>query len=319
MFLSRRALLNKSNLGGAFFSATTTNANQTVVNDLNLASGGMVWTKARSGAQDHYGFTQEMIDASRAYSFNTSIGNVSRPGFVSSLNQDGFTAGAELSSNTLAMSFKFGDSFNVVNKPTSTPAGTAIAHGLSSTPKVVMAQFSLESAFSGGVSGGVWFDSMPGNSFLTLQSANDAIINSTAFMSQAPDSSNIYTGNATAGSGYDYFCFGGDSVATGSYIGNATVNTETVGAFQNLGFKPRFIIIKGDADNTNWVLLDYERGLNEASNDSPVLYVNSDSQELTEGSFVRVSGTGFWPLSNSVNSRLYANNNGVTYYYMAIK
>ena len=91
----------------------------------------------------------------------------------------------------------------------------------------------------------------------------------------------------------------------GSYTGNNT--SQTI----NVGFQPRFVMIKGNLASTNWVMIDSLR-----DNGDEWLYANiSDSTYDDGNTYTSFASNGF-----SVNtSATYVNANGYTYIYMAFK
>ena len=91
----------------------------------------------------------------------------------------------------------------------------------------------------------------------------------------------------------------------GSYIGNASASGPTI----NLGFAPRFILIKCKTASTNWFVYDTLRGL--TSGNDQRLILNSSSNQ-TSADDIDPTATGFQVVSTW--DQLNDNNTTYTYY-----
>jgi hypothetical protein len=103
------------------------------------------------------------------------------------------------------------------------------------------------------------------------------------------------------------YCFA--AVAGYSAFGKYTGNGSTDGPFVYCGFRPRWVLIKGTAASTNWVVIDTSRSpYNEGG---AALYPNLSNAEGTNSGF-DIYANGF-KLKNNTGTDV--NANGSTYIY----
>jgi len=159
---------------------------------------------------------------------------------------------------------------------TGTGSNATIGHGLGVTPKCfIVKKTSGTSAWS------VYHESVGNTKFLNLNGTGAATTSSTVWNNTSPTSSVFSVGTADNGNasgatyiGYFFADVQGYS-KMGSYVANGNVN----GPFVYTGFKPAFVMIKGDADEA-WRIVDSKR-----------LGYNVDNRYLTPNDATAESGS----------------------------
>ena len=94
----------------------------------------------------------------------------------------------------------------------------------------------------------------------------------------------------------------------GSYTGTGS---GTSGHQINLGFTPRFLVIKNASSTSNWLTLDALRGLDASGNENYLLLSSTGAQVSVD--WVNTTSTGF----NIVSSGNHFNDSGSTFIYYA--
>ena len=137
-----------------------------------------------------------------------------------------------------------------------TGANGTVGHGLGVAPGLVIVK-----ARSGATSWGVLHNGMTPDSAMYLDQQNASASDTTRWNSTAPTSS-VFSVGTSAGSNangttFIAYCFAAipGYSAIGSYVGNGYGN----GPLINLGFRPRFIMIKSKALVSNWLVFDSAR------------------------------------------------------------
>ena len=285
----------------------------------------MVWEKKRNEAGSHRiadsirGATNVMFpdltnaEASRPNEFQAFISDGFQIGDDSNFNGSSNThagwswlAGGSSSSNsdgdiTSSVSANTTSGFSIVTFTGNGTASGTIGHGLGVAPKIVL--YKKRNGTSD------WF-------YWTTQidgSNDDLRLNTTGTKSDLSGSSGSITASTFSNYGWGSsdnmvcYCFAEKKGYSkfGSYTGNGNAN----GNFNYLGFKPSFILLKGN-NTENWSMYDNKRlGYNVDNN---VLYPNANSAEGTSDDI------DF--LSNGFKIRRQTgllNDNNVVYIYMA--
>lgn len=313
MFLQKRAAIAsslKKFYSGDLFGVP----NASVINDLNLAGGGLVLIKDRvantvmlaydsARGDNNYLRTDSML---QQFPLANSV----------SLNHDGFSTGAEPSLYTNSMSWSFLKSrgfFDVVSY-SGNGVSRSVPHGLGVVPGLLIVK-----RFNGGSGSWMVQHIESGASFYQTINTTD---NETAagvdiWNSQDADSNNFYLGanSAVNASGSDYVAYvfahnPNKKIFCGSLIGNGNVN----GPVANIGFKPKWILYKSATGNaSNWAIMDDVRGM--GSGNDNILYMNLTTPEETSfDAIAELSDTGF----QIITTNSFWNGNGSKYIYMAI-
>ena len=256
------------------------------------------WLKGRNIAESH-----RLYDAVRGasnYITSNSTGAQSNSIPLTSFNADGFTIGTNDDSvngsyNYASWNWKANGSGSAntdgsINSTVSasttsgfsisqwvgTGSNATIGHGLGSTPKCfIVKKTSGTSAWS------VYHESIGNTKFLNLNGTGEPTTSSTVWNNTSPTSSVFSVGTADNGNasgatyiGYFFADVQGYS-KMGSYVANGNVN----GPFVYTGFKPAFVMIKGDADEA-WRIVDSKR-----------LGYNVDNRYLTPNDATAESGS----------------------------
>ena len=204
-----------------------------------------------------------------------------------------------------AYSFNQTSGISIVNYDGNDTAGAKVAHGLGTTPDMMIVK-----AMNSTAHWAIYHKAM-GNTHYMQFDTNAQLDDAGVWNDTSPDSVNFTVGQSDKTNLVTYiaYCFAGVQGYSkfGSYVGNG----DSDGPFVYTGFKPAFIIFKRSIGGTgNWQLLDNKRlGFN---NENRTLYPNSNIAEEQEDDLDIVSN-GF-KLRNTGTD---GNGNGSTYIYMA--
>lgn len=313
------------------FTYTGTGAARSIVNGIDLAGeGGLTWIKSRGGASNHALFdtlrtlgSSLRSNAADAQSAAPSVGTD-----LTSFNSDGFSIGtnfyASLNSNTtLYSSWTFRKAkkfFDVVTYTGNGVAGRQIAHGLGTTPGMIIVK-----CLTTANDWAVWHRSAEsglGRGQLNSQNtffADNGLFWGNGSVTTPPNDSVFTVGSHTYvnTNGYAYvaYIFAHDTSADGiiqcgSYTGTGSTSG---GPDINLGWEPQFLLIKGATEtNTNWNIFDTSRSL--SLNEEAILAANASTAE-SSSNWLDPTSTGF----RLQTSNAQVNVNTKTYVYMAIR
>ena len=244
---------------------------------------GLVWIKSRdSGSSAHF-LADTVRGGTKVLQSNSTGGENTRSDHILSFNPDGFTLGADGTSN-----YPSGDSFvawvwraggpavaktaGTINAEVSvstdygfsickfTGTGTAgtIEHGLSTVPKWYMVK-NLDTSPS---EWNVFHVSTGETKRLKLNSNSAAQTASNSWNDTAPTASLFTVGTDTDvnKSGDEHIAYLWSEVSGfskfGVYAGSGASGKQVTG----LGFKPRYLIVKAHDASASWVIVDSERG-----------------------------------------------------------
>ena len=310
---------------------------QSITNDGNSdLQPDLLWIKSRSDSSFNALTDSTRGTSKRIYS-NSTAAEESHADRVTAFNSDGFSLGGSSLVNTnnynyAAWQWKAnGGSVTTVGESGSNPGFTrqtntdagfsiiaytgtgsngTIAHGLPSTPEMII--FKRRNADQ------VWatWHQGIGDDYKLVLNSTDAKDADGAFMnSTLPTSSNITVGGASVNTNADggtYICYAFSPIQGyskfGSYVGNGNSN----GAFAYTGFKPAFVMIKRTDSTGGWTIYDTKRGYNGNNYE---LFPHSAEAEYTGTSYFEAD-----ILSNGFKLRLtdgQINAAGGTYIYMA--
>jgi hypothetical protein len=206
----------------------------------------------------------------------------------------GTTAATKISANTTS-----GFSIVTYNAPTT---ATSIAHGLSSTPELIIAK---DLAYSGS-NWPVMRDNTNPSSILYLNLTNAAGADSGSYTGVTASTFSIGTGTDLNYDNVVAYCF--HSVEGYSKIGIYEGNGDTDGSFIYTGFSPKFFLSKNIDSTQNWTIQGYYPGYNP-----------EDRKLIPNEIGVEGTGSNLDFLSNGVKWRIDWNegNGSYTYLYMA--
>jgi len=325
-------------VGAQYFAATlytSTGTTQSLTNTVNGVSfqPDFIWQKVRSVAGDNY-LIDSVRGASNVLVSNTTAAAGSSPTFLTSFNSNGwtqgtgnYTAGVTVvgwqwkASNASAVTNTAGTissqvsanqtaGFSIVTY-TGTGANATVGHGLGVAPRFIMIK-GRNTAYNWAA----WHGSFTGLQRIFPNTTGAVASNATYWNSTTPTSSVFSLGSeATANDNLATFvayCFAAvpGYSAFGSYTGNGSAD----GPFTYLGFRPRYVLIKGSSFVSNWFVIDTSRSTFNVSLDA--LRPNLDGAEVSSPTTtysIDILSNGFKLRTNAADS----NTSSATFIYAA--
>jgi hypothetical protein len=275
--------------GNKYMDATTysgASATNVIVNQGQFKPD-LVWIKNRSSAFSHY-----LNDSVRGV-FKILFSNLTNAEFdgtsgsdgVSTFNSNGFTllngsnadnfnkagqtyvgwqwqAGqGSTSSNTSGsitstVSVNTTAGFSVVTYTGNSTAGATIGHGLGIAPKMIIVK-----TRNAADNWAVYHSSTGATQYLQLNTTNASASSTTLWNDTSPTSTvfSVGTNNDVNDSARTYVAYCWAEIAGFSRFGSYTGNGSTDGPFVYLGFRPKFIMIKGSSAVAVWSIWDTSR------------------------------------------------------------
>ncbi len=189
-------------------------------------------------------------------------------------------------------------------------ANQTVGHGLNAAPKVVMLK-PLESADNWPV----WFDGFGTNGYVyTGSSAAKATYDPTWGSVPTNEVFGVSNNNNYNKSGEDFIAYCWTPIKGFSSFGHYKGNANVEGEFCNCGFKPKFVLVKGNNFAGNWNLFDSVRNPSNPCNFR--LFPNSNAVSAADsatGNRVTMCTNGFQIHGSNAD----INNSGSTFFYMA--
>ena len=265
-----------------------------------------VWIKERSGVADH-----ALYDAVRGVQIqlesNTTTAETTETTGLTALNSDGFTVGAlaQVNTNTdtyvawawdangagssntdgtitSTVSANTSAGFSIVTY-TGTGANATVGHGLGVAPSMVIVK-NRDAADAWQVYHAA-NTAAPETDYLVLNTDAATADAADRWNDTLPTSTVFSIGNGvevnTNTEKYVAYCFA--EVAGYSKFGSYTGNGSADGTFVYTGFRPKFLLIKTNAESGDWQLWDSSRGSFNVN--GPDLYPNSSAAEATVNAF----------------------------------
>ena len=301
----------------------------------------LVWIKNRTGATSHSLYdavrgVQEQIESD-----NTSAETTETTG-LTAFGSDGFTVGslAQVNTNTnnfvgwswlaggagasntdgsitSTVSKAAADHFSIGTYTGNATAGATIGHGLGGTPELILykklsgtANWIVYSKTAGaGNSDYLMLDQSGAKGFAGAINWANSTVPTATVATLGSDGNN----NATAAT-YVFYAFRSvpGICAIGSYVGTASA---TNGSYVSLGFRPRWLLIKGVTTNTSWVLIDTERRPFNNDTDLSALYADLTTIESAASTDeVDLLADGFKPRGSGSE----CNQSGQTFLFIAV-
>jgi len=305
--------------GNQYFDATTytgTGASLAVTN-----SGGFqpdfVWIKNRSTTNWHQLYDSVRGVQKALYSNATDAEATETQGLLS-FNTNGMTVGTNAGINgsgnsIVGWQWKEGPTqgFDIVTY-TGTGANRTVAHSLGVAPSMMI----IKSRSASGTSWNVYHASTGNTGAMFLEATNAFAADSTRFNNTSPTSTDftVGTGAGVNGSGSTFVSYLFSEVAGFSKFGSYTGNGSADGTFVYLGFRPRYVLIKGSSFASNWFVIDTSRSSHNVSLDA--LRPNLDGAEVnspTTTYSIDILSNGFKLRTSAADS----NTNGATFIFAA--
>ena len=287
-----------------------------------------VWAKGRNTGSNH-----RQTDSSRgtnlAWQSDVTNPEVSETEGLSSFDADGFTHGnlggwgaafnyvawcwkvnggttAANSDGDILSTVQVGEFLSIVQYTGNATASQTVGHGLGAAPDMIITKNLDASAAAL-----VWFNSFSAQYLnLTNTSVVSAGIYGTTMNSTVFE---VESNTEVNGSGNDMISYVFKNVPGVCQVGRYFGNGSTDGPLVNVGFRPRWIFLKGDVSPQEWLIYDTAR---DPFNNDATLYLEHDSgTEGTSG----VKSVDF--LANGYKIRDTSttfNQSGTDYYYIAI-
>lgn len=226
----------------------------------------LVWIKGRSGVTDHAIYDSVRGAQSDLISNTTGAATTQSQG-LTAFNSDGFTIGtlAKLNTNTstyVAWAWDRAaiDGLDIVSYSGNSSTQN-VSHGLGVAPSMIIVKTYSPSVAAGEGNWCVYHRSLGSNKFVYLDLTNAAVTSTTIWNNTAPTASVFSLGNDNnvnkTGKTQIAYCFA--EVEGFSRFGSYTGNLSSDGAFIWCGFRPRYIMVKGDSVS-NWNVFDAVRG-----------------------------------------------------------
>jgi hypothetical protein len=317
-----------------YFDATTYTGNGSTQSITN--SGSMqpdwVWIKGRSDTWGHAlydvirGVDKRLSTNSTAAESTTATGLTSfnSNGFSLSTNGDvnnsadtyvawqwdaggtGVTNTAGSITSTVSANTTAG--FSVVTYTAPSSGAFTVGHGLGVAPAMII----TKSRSNSGYVWGTYHQSLGNTKRIDLNSTAAAVTSTNGAWNNTSPTSSVFTvGLDWAGSGITYVAYCFSEVAGYSKFGSYTGNTLDDGPFIYTGFKPAYVMIKGNLDGYSWVINDDARNPSNAV--SLTLRANTSAAETSEAPGIDFLSNGFKIRNQAGNY----NNGGTDYIFMA--
>jgi hypothetical protein len=313
----------------------TGNATTNVIVNQSQFKPDFAWIKGRGNAENHALF-DSVRGANKNLASNTTGAEGTQTDMLMSFNSNGFTLGADgnwqvnknattyvgwqwqagqgsTSSNTqgsitTTTSVSTTAGFSIIQF-TGTQANATIGHGLGAVPRMVIVK-----TYGGGTRGWRIYHASIGNTkYLILNDSSAATTDSTAWNNTTPTSSVISLGanGETNNGGSLMIAYAWAAIPGFSAFGSYTGNGSTDGPFVYLGFRPEFVMVKGDVAGVDWVISDSTRNTYNVVNGR--LFPASTAVEDTGDNWCDFLSNGFKIRSTNTNQ----NYNTYTFVYAA--
>jgi hypothetical protein len=304
--LIRRAMNMQSqkSLLDAFSVDLFTGGNTTITNGLDLLNdGGMVWQKRRDVVDAHE-LTDTVNGAGKYLQSNATSGFTINANTVTSFNNNGYSMGSGYAAagDFVSWAFKNAPKFFQVKTDVVQSGNWAVSHNLGIQCGVMIVKRQAN--------GGNWVvyhKDMPTNyTYLNTASAQQSSGSGNIVMTDTSVTTRSLFGSFV-GQTCQVLAFADDTspegiIRCGRYTGNGVAGTNQI----DLGWKPKFIMIKGIEVTASWLMVDSTRGEDQR------LYADSTGAEVSQN-IVDFTNTGFTlSTSNFYNSNR-------DYIYVAIR
>jgi hypothetical protein len=263
------------------------------------------WIKGRSHSSNHR-LMNSIAGATKYLLSNASQAEGTDSQVMSSFDSTGFTVGTEDDTNGstktfVAWNWKAGNAtlgtgdftqgsiastcsrnvdagFSIVSYTGNETSGATVGHGLSKAPEMLIVK-----SRPYGESWSVYSKDMGNTKYMELDGAGTAATYTGAWNDTTPSSTLFTLGNGTKSNRTGtMIAYAFHSVDGYSKVGSYTGNGSSDGTFVYTGFKPAFVLIKGDR-TTQWMMSDSERSSYNVVDDA--LYSSLSSSEASGSNF----------------------------------
>ncbi len=259
-----------------------TGGNNTIVNGLDLLNdGGMVWQKRRDSTGVNV--LIDTVNGNNKYlQSNSTAGFTTFNNGITSFNNDGYSMGSGYTGDIVSWTFKNAPNFFQVKTDVVQSGNWAINHNLGIQCGVMI----VKRQASGG-NWAVYHKDMPTNyTFLNTTGAQQSGGSGNIVMNDTSVTTRSLFNNFV-GQTCQVLAFADDTspngiIRCGKYTGNGVAGTNQI----NLGWKPKFIMIKGIEAISSWLMVDSTRGEDQR------LYADSTGAEVSQN-IIDFTDTGF--------------------------
>lgn len=295
----------------------------------DAGEGGLVWTKSRTGSQNHWLYTTA-ISGTKGLISNDTASITSFPTYneLSSYNANGFTLGTASNGNQSNLSgekyaswtFRKAPKFFTCVQYTGTGSSLTINHDLGVEPAVIIIKRTNTTGnwivFTDVVDGTMDYlylndtsASADGSTLLSKSSTSFTLLQSFLYGNASGSEYVAYLFAHNDGDG-DFGPTGDqDIIKCGSYTGTGSAGNEI-----DLGFEAQWVLIRRSDSAEDWFLYDVMRGMNNGSTSARLL-ANTSAAEDAPATVITATSTGFKLIS--INSAV--NGSGGNYIYIAIR
>jgi hypothetical protein len=284
----------------------------------------LVIAKLRPGTTgDSWHWVDNVRGAGLEVRSNSSNGESSDAGGVTSFDANGFSVGTSGGYNTNGSNFlslllqRVSGGFDIVTY-TGTGVAHAINHGLGVVPDLII-------IFARNVAGpdvSVYASPFANTNFLKLNTTAALLTAGSIWNSTTPTSTQFTVGTSSEvnfnGGTYVAYLFANlnPGVAVGTYTGNGGTNGPAV----SIGFRGKFGIFKRTDATSNWVLFDNQRDVTSPHNtySHPNLGDTNSEQVCTNAAGGVDFGATTFQAQDADGTNCALNVNGGTYLYLAV-
>lgn len=273
--------------------------------------GGLVLSKSRANSEDWQVY-DTLRGVTKKLNPNLTVVESTDAQGVTAFNSSGFDIGTSVTGSAVSYSFRQAPSFcQVITYTGNSSGGRTIAHNLGVTPGMVIvtSRSNVDSWYVQHISRG-------GTKHLLWNFSDAEALGGTIWSNISASSTHVTLGGSVGTNGigrtYVMYVFAHDPSAEGIIqCGQYTGNGNVVGPSINLGWKPRFLMIKLATGAGSWYIADTARGFGVGIDS--LLSTDTPDIENVFNQFANPTATGF-----DIDQTWY-NSLGQDYIYMAIR